>query len=223
MSLVFYTNPMSRGRIIRWMLEETGAPYETRFLRYGDEMNSPAYAAINPMRKVPAIVHNGQVVTECGAICAYLADAFPEAGLAPPPSERADYYRWMFFAAGPWEAASTNQVMGLAVPEEHTGMVGYGDFARTLATLTGAVAGAMTRGPYLCGDRFTAADVYVGAQISWGAQFGTIPKTREIEAYLGQILSRPAYLNASALDDVAMAEFGPAQTPSKGSTKNEAE
>ncbi|MFN7055411.1 glutathione S-transferase family protein [Hyphomonas sp.] len=205
MSVIFYTNPMSRGRIARWMLEETGAPYDVRYLRYGPEMQAPDYAAINPMRKVPAIVHEGHVVTECGAICAYLAEAFPEAGLAPLAAERAAYFRWMFFAAGPWEAASTNQAIGLAVPEEHAGMVGYGDFARTLTALTGAVA----RGPYLCGDRFTAADVYFGAQISWGVQFGTIPKTPEVEAYLARILSRPAYLNAGALDDAAMAEYGP--------------
>lgn len=206
MGLTFYTNPMSRGRIVRWMLEETGADYETHFLRYGPDMQAAGFAAINPMRKVPVIVHDGRVVTECGAICAYLADAFPAAGLAPPPDDRADYYRWMFFAAGPWEAATTNRALGFDVPPDRAAMAGYGDFDRTLAALTGAV----TRAPYICGERFTAADVYAGAQVSWGVQFGSIPKTPEIEAYLGRILSRPAYQRGMEMDDAAIADFGPA-------------
>lgn len=206
MTLTFYTNPMSRGRIARWMLEEAGAPYETRFLRYGPEMQTDAFAAMNPMRKVPVLVHDGRVVTECGAICAYLADAFPEAGLAPPLQARHDYYRWMFFAAGPWEAATTNRSLGIEVPAERAGMVGYGDFDRTLAALTGAVM----RAPYICGDQFTAADVYAGSQISWGVRFGSIPSTPEIDAYLDRILARPAFHRASELDNAAVAEFGPA-------------
>jgi glutathione S-transferase len=109
--LVLYTNPMSRGRIARWMLEEVGAPYRVEVLDYASGMKDAPYLSINPMGKVPAIVHRGKVVTECAAICAYLADAFPEAGLAPPPVERADYYRWMFFAAGPVEAAVTEQAL----------------------------------------------------------------------------------------------------------------
>src|SRR5579863_5971550 len=94
--LVFYTNPMSRGRIVRWMLEEVGAPYRTEFLDYGGRMKAPDYLAINPMGKVPAITHGGVAVTEVAAICAYLADAFPEAGLAPPSGSKArgPYYRW---------------------------------------------------------------------------------------------------------------------------------
>lgn len=206
MTLTFYTNPMSRGRIARWMLEEAGAPYETRFLRYGPEMQTDAFAAMNPMRKVPVLVHDGRVVTECGAICAYLAGAFPEAGLAPPLQARHDYYRWMFFAAGPWEAATTNRSLGIEVPAERAGMVGYGDFDRTLAALTGAVM----RAPYICGDQFTAADVYAGSQISWGVRFGSIPSTPEIDAYLDRILARPAFHRASELDNAAVAEFGPA-------------
>ncbi|HRE36661.1 MAG TPA: glutathione S-transferase, partial [Sphingopyxis terrae] len=105
--LIFYTNPMSRGQIVRWMLEEVGAPYQTQILGYDDSMKGADYLAINPMGKVPAIVHRGKVVTECAAICAYLADAFPDAGLAPPLEARADYYRWLFFAAGPLETAVT--------------------------------------------------------------------------------------------------------------------
>jgi glutathione S-transferase len=105
--LIFYTHPMSRGRIVRWMLEEIGHPYRTELLDFGTTMKAPEYLSLNPMGKVPAIRHGDTVVTECAAICAYLADAFPQAGLAPRPGDRlrGTYYRWMFFAAGPVEAA----------------------------------------------------------------------------------------------------------------------
>jgi len=206
MSLTFYTNPMSRGRIARWMLEETGAAYETRYLRYGPEMSSADYAAVNPMRKVPAILHDGKVVTECAAICLYLADAFPKADLAPPLDARADYYRWMLFAAGPWEAASTNRSLNVEVSPETSGMVGYGDFDRTLDALLSAVPDE----GYLLGPKFSALDVYLGSQISWGSQFGSIPKTLRVEAYLGRLQSRRGYIRASELDDAAMATYGPA-------------
>src|SRR5277367_841502 len=103
-TIVFYHNPQSRGRIIRWMLEETGAPYEVRLIDFMKGAHkSPEYLAVNPMGKLPAISYRGHVVTECAAICAYLADVFPAAGLAPPPLERASYYRWLFFAAGSLE------------------------------------------------------------------------------------------------------------------------
>src|ERR1043166_5761044 len=116
--IIFYTNPMSRGQIARWMLEEVGAAYEQKILDYADTMKEEDYLAINPMGKVPAIVHDGKVVTECAAICAYLAEAFPEAGLAPLPEEKADYYRWLFFAAGPVESAITNKALGLQTDEK---------------------------------------------------------------------------------------------------------
>lgn len=203
--LVFYTNPMSRGMIARWMLEEVGAPYETRFLRYGEEMNGPEYLAVNPMAKVPAIVHAGKVVTECAAICAYLADAFPDAGLAPPPGERAAYYRWLFFAAGPVEAAVTDKAMGVEVPEDKQGMAGYGTFEKMVNGLVHAVSGA----PYLCGEQFTAADVYLGSQVGWGLQFGTLPRRDELAAYCERVFDRPARERANAIDQDAMAEYGP--------------
>ncbi len=206
MGLTFYTNPMSRGRIARWMLEETGGDYETHNLRYGQEMNAPGYAAVNPMRKVPAIVHDGRIVTECAAVCLYLADAFPQADLAPPVDQRAGYYRWMLFAAGPWEQASTNRALGVEMAPENAAMAGYGDFDRTLEVLLNAVPET----GYLLGPQFTALDVYMGSQIMWGHQFGSIPATPRVEAYLGRIQSRPGYIRASELDNAAMAEFGPA-------------
>src|SRR5271156_1556148 len=127
-ALVLYTNPRSRGRIVRWMLEEIGQPYRTEVLDYGTTMKAPAYLAINPMGKVPTLRHGDVVVTEAAAICAYLADAFPQAKLAPPPGDqlRAPYYRWMFFGAGPVEASVSNKAFGFVVPPERESSVGYG-------------------------------------------------------------------------------------------------
>lgn len=204
MSLVFYTNPMSRGRIVRWMLEEIGAPYETKFLRYGEEMNHPEYLAINPMGKVPTIVHDGAIVTECAAICAYLADAFPDAGLAPTPAERANYYRWLFFAAGPLESATSNNSMGWNTDAKQRMTIGYGTFERTRETLIKAVSDKR----FVCGERFTAADVYVGAHVTWGLQFNSIPTSPELEAYRDRVQARPALARAWEIDNAAMADYG---------------
>ncbi|TFI57372.1 glutathione S-transferase family protein [Sphingomonas parva] len=204
-SLTFYTNPMSRGRIARWMLEEVGCSYETVLLEYATSMKDPAYLAINPMGKVPAIRHGDTVVTEGAAICAYLADAFPDAGLAPAPGNkmRAPYYRWMFFAAGPVEAAVTGKALGLLAPPEKSAMAGYGSYEATIDALEQAVSGP---GPYICCDQFTAADVYVGAQIGWGMQFGTIEKRPAFEAYFARLRDRPAAKRAAELDDALVAQ-----------------
>jgi len=204
--LIFYTNPMSRGQIARWMLEEVGAAYEQRIVQYGPEMKGPEYRAINPMGKVPAIVHDGKVVTECAAICAYLADAFPEAGLAPLPGERADYYRWMFFGAGPLEQAITNRSMGWEGPEDKQAMLGYGHFD----LVVDALAGWLGSRDYICGDRFTAADVYVGAQVDWGLMFGTLPDRPAFSAYAERLRARPAYIRAKAIDNELIAAASPA-------------
>ncbi len=200
-ALTFYTNPRSRGRIARWMLEETGAPYETVVLDYATTMKADAYRAINPMMKVPAIVHGDRIVTEGAAICAYLAEAFPQAGLAPIPAERADYYRWMFFAAGPLEAAIADRSMGVAPTEEQQRMVGYGNLQLVAEVLEQAVS----RHPYITGDRFTAADVYVGSGVGWYTQFGILQKTPVFTDYLSRIQARPAFIRASELDDAAIA------------------
>lgn len=205
-SLIFYTNPMSRGQIARWALEEAGAAYEQRIVEYGPDMKGEAYRAVNPMGKVPAIVHDGQVVTECAAICAYLADAFPEAGLAPLPVERADYYRWMFFGAGPLEQAITNRSMGWEGPEDKQAMLGYGHFD----LVVDALAGWLDSRDYICGDRFTAADVYVGAQVDWGLMFGTLPDRPAFSAYAGRLRARPAYIRAKAIDNALIAAASPA-------------
>lgn len=198
--LVLYTNPMSRGRIARWMLEEIGVPYRTEILDYGSSMKSPAYLQINPMGKVPAIRHGGAVVTESAAICAYLADAFPEAGLAPPLPDRAAYYRWLFFAAGPLEAAVTDRSLGLEVSDDMVSRVGYGRFGAVMDALEDVLTGD----GYIAGETFTAADVYVGSQIGWGLLFGTIEARRSFASYWERLSNRTAYRRASELDDAAM-------------------
>jgi glutathione S-transferase len=197
----FYTNPMSRGQIARWALHEAGADYEQHLLDYGTTMKATEYLAINPMGKVPAIVHNGNVVTECAAICAYLADAFPEAGLQPTPNERADYYRWMFFAAGPVESAITNRHLRWEPTEEQQRMAGYGSYEHAVAALEGALSGK----DFVCGNRFTAADIYVGSQVDWGLQFGTLPASQAFNIYAERLRERDAYKASKAIDGALIA------------------
>lgn len=202
--IVFYTNPMSRGRIVRWMLEEVGRPYRTVALDYATTMKAPDYLAINPMGKVPAITHRGVVVTECAAICAYLADAFPDAGLAPATDDpmRGPYYRWMFFAAGPVEAAVTAKALGLLAPAEKSAMAGYGSFDQVVDGLESA----LTEAPWLLGEQFTAADVYVGSQIAWGLMFKSLPARPAFQAYAERLNARPAAVRARAIDDALIAQ-----------------
>ncbi|MGB7263217.1 MAG: glutathione S-transferase family protein [Albidovulum sp.] len=197
-TLTLYSNPMSRGRIARWMLEEVGQPYEVRYLDYGPDMKAPDYLAVNPMGKVPALVHGDKVVTEYAAICAYLADAFPEAGLAP--AERSAYYRWLFFGAGPFEAAVISNALGFEVPQERRGMVGFGSLETTLTALERALADS----PNLAGDRFSAADVATGSQIGWGLRFGTIEPRPVLQAYWDRLSARPALQRANDADNAAM-------------------
>ena len=199
MPITLYTNPMSRGQIARWALHEAGAEYEEVILGYGSPMKAPDYRKLNPMGKVPTIVHDGTVVTECAAICLYLAEAFPEAGLAPGTlAEKADCYRWMFFAAGPVEQAVVNRSMGWTGEGDPKieGRLGYGSYERTVAVLSDLFESR----DYVCGDRFTAADVYVGSQVDWGLMFKTVTATPSLEAYAGRLRSRPAYKAAKAID-----------------------
>jgi len=208
--LVFYTHPQSRARIVRWMLEEIGQPYRTELLEYGTTMKAPAYLAINPMGKVPAIRHGDTVVTEAGAICAYLADAFPAARLAPPPGDRlrGPYYRWLFFGAGPLEAAWTNRAMGFVVPPERERMMGYGRFE----TVVDALEWAVSRAEYVVGDSFTAADVYLGSGLGFGMQFGMIEKRPAFERYWQRLSARSAALRAKEIDDALAAQQQPQPT-----------
>ena len=201
-TLRLYTNPMSRGRTTRWMLEEVGQPYEVEMLDYASSTKSPGFLALNPMGKVPVLRHGDVVVTESAAICAYLADAFPTAGLAPPSGDpqRGAYYRWLFFAAGPVEAAVTNKALGVVVPPERKRMTGYG----SLDDVVDALDGLLSRQDYVAGDRFSAADLYLGSQIGWGMMFGTFEKRPAFERYWSRISSRPAALRARDLDDALL-------------------
>lgn len=200
--LVLYTNPMSRGRIVRWMLEEIGVPYRAEIVD-NKVMKSPVFLTINPMGKVPAITHGDMVVTECAAICAYLADAYPGAGLAPAATDptRGEYYRWLFFGAGPLESAVTNKALGFEVPADKKAMAGYGSFADVLNTLEAALSGRS----FIAGDRFSAADLYLGSHLIWGMAFGTIERRPAFEQYVAPLQARPAAIRASAIDDALIA------------------
>jgi glutathione S-transferase len=201
--LIFYTNPQSRGRIVRWMLEEVGQPYETEVIPY-EEMKSERYLAIHPLGKVPALAHNGHVLTECAAICTYLADVFPEAMLGPRADEKADYYRWLFYAAGPLEAAISNQAMGWVPTPERERMFGYGNFEKAVA----AVDALLSSRDYVCGNRFTAADVYVGSQIMFPLQFGMLPERDSFLEYRDRLQNRNAYKRATDIDEQIIEQMG---------------
>ena len=200
--LKFYTNPMSRGQTIRWMLEEVGEPYETEILDYTSSMKAEAYLAVNPMGKVPAIVHNGKVVTEVAAICCYLADAFPAAGLAPDPKDRADYYRWIFFTSGPIEAAFSNKAAGFEPTPERQRMFGYGNYDLAINTLEKALTGKT----FIASDRFTAADLFVGANVNFMLAFNLLEPRPVFTDYAARMTDRDAYRRAKEIDSKLIAE-----------------
>ena len=194
--LVLYTNPMSRGRVARWMLEEVGAPYRSEIVEYGAAMKAPGFLAINPMGKVPAITHGDRVVTENAAICAYLADAFPDAGLAPPLGDRAAYYRWMFFAAGPLDAAAVDKALGREIPADRAGMVGYSGYGPVLEAIEAAIAGR----DYIAAAHFTAADLYVGSYLGFFMGFGVLEPRPAFRAYVDRLEARPAFARVAEID-----------------------
>ena len=200
----FHTNPMSRGQIVRWALHEVDADYDTQIIDYGPR--TPEYLAINPMGKVPALTHHDggvdRVVTECPAICHYLAETHPAAGLLPQASERADYFRWLFFAAGPLEQAITVRSMGWEVSEDNERTTGFGSFDRTMDALDGWLGSH----DFICGGRFTMADVYVGSHVVWGMQFGSMVERDSFKAYAARVSDRAAYRAAKAIDEKLIAE-----------------
>jgi len=200
-TLTFYTHPMSRARITRWMLEETGLPYEEVVLDFGTTIKSPEYLAVNPMGKVPALRHGDTVITENAAICAYLADLVPDKRLAPPlgSPERGSYYRWLFFLAGPVEALFTARSTGtLAKPMQ----AGYGSEADVLRVLEQAVAGR----EFLCGDHFTAADLYMAAFVGYYMMIGELEKKPAFVEFASRHAQRPAAIAANQRDDALVAQ-----------------
>lgn len=195
----FYTNPMSRGQIVRWALHEVGADYRQVLVDWQNKQ--PEFLAANPMGKVPTIVHHAaegdHVVTEGAAICHYLAEMKPEAGLLPRDAEMADYFRWLFFAAGPVEQAVAARTLGFEPPADKQGFIGFGSFDRTVGTLKGHFA----ENDFVCGARFTMADVYVGSQVDWGLNFGSLPPEPEFVAYADRLREREAYKAAKGIDN----------------------
>jgi glutathione S-transferase len=201
-AIAFYHNPQSRGRIVHWMLEEVNAPYEIKVVDFDKkEHKSPDFLAINPMGKIPAIVHRNTVVTESAAICAYLADAFPSAGLAPAldDPQRGTYLRWLFFGAGCVEPAIIDHMFSRPPPSRPTAM-GYGNYADTLNTLEKA----LSPGPFILGERFSAADVYMGSALGWGLGMKAIEPRPAFGAYLGRVSQRPAYQRSMAQSEALM-------------------
>ncbi|MGI9249745.1 MAG: glutathione S-transferase family protein [Pseudohongiellaceae bacterium] len=206
--LIFYSNPQSRGQIAHWMLEELGEPYDTRWIAYGEEMKSAEYLAINPMGKVPALKHKGAVITEAAAICTYLAMTFPAKGLAPAPGSPAlaDFWRWLFFAAGPLEMAVTERSMKWETTPEQSRMLGYGSYKTTMDALDQHLNGR----EYICDSGFSAADVCLGSHIVWGLQFKTIESRPAFETYAAKLAERDAYKRA--------VELGQKQTSNENQT-----
>ena len=202
-NLTFYTNPMSRGQTVRWMLEEVGEPYDTELLDYASTLKQEPFLSINPMGKVPAIRHNGKVVTEVAAICCYLADAFPQANLAPPPAERADYYRWIFFTSGPIEAAFSNKAVGWEPTPEKQRMFGYGNYDLAIGTLEKMLTGR----EYIAADHFTAADLFVGANVNFMLQFKLLEPTPVFTDYAARMTDRDAFRRARDIDGKLIAEI----------------
>ncbi|MCJ2179593.1 glutathione S-transferase family protein [Novosphingobium album (ex Hu et al. 2023)] len=201
----FYTNPMSRGQIVRWALHEAGSDYAQVLVDW--KAKSAAFLAANPMGKVPTLIHHAEdgdrVVTEAAAICLYLAEMHPEAGLLPNDAEMADYYRWTFFAAGPLDQAITSRSFKFEPTPEQEGMAGWGNFDRTITTLDGH----LSKVEWICGDRFTMADVYVGSSVDFGLNFGILPPLPSFVAFAERCQARQGYKAAKAVDNTLIAQM----------------
>jgi glutathione S-transferase len=197
-NLTLYHAAPSRSSTVLWMLEELGQPFELVVLDMKkSEQREPAYLAVNPMGKVPAVKHGDTIITESAAICTYLADEFPAAKLAPSIGDpaRGTYLRWMFFHGSAFEPAVIDHALKREPGSRQ--MLPYGDYDTTLNVL----AGALTKGPYLLGDRFSAADVQMGSNLRWTMQFGIVPQRPEFVRYVELLKQRPALARAMARDE----------------------
>lgn len=201
--ITLYTHPMSRGRIVRWMLEEAGADYEAKLLEYGTTMKAPEYLAINPMGKVPAIKQGEIVITETPAILTFLADAYPEAKLAPPPAERGAYYRWLFYVAGPLESALAVKALQVEPTLKQAGFLGFGTLSDVLNTLEKLV----TDNDYIAAPYFTTADLYLASQLQFGMQFESIEPRDAFKAFVARCAARAAFQKANEADNALMAQL----------------
>ncbi|WP_151810486.1 glutathione S-transferase family protein [Acinetobacter bereziniae] len=198
MGLKLYSNAQSRGLVIEWLLIELGAEFEKIELAYHTEMKSESYLKINPFGKVPTLVDGEMIVYEMPAICAYLADKFFDQGLAPALDDpkRGLYYRWLFFAAGPWDAANSDRALKVEISDDQKMHIGYGNFQDTYTAL---IQGLEQAQPYLCGEQFTAADVFVGSMLFWQLKMAQIESHPAIEKYLDAVKSRKNLKNPQSL------------------------
>lgn len=201
-TMTLYTHPQSRGRIVRWMLEEIGQPYEVRVMDFDGSLKAPGYLKLNPMGKVPMLTSGDLVVTEVVAICTWLADRFPEAGLAPAldDPQRGSYFRWLFFIAGPLEMSTTAKAYGWRIDEENRSSVGCGLITDPLDAIEQTLAAR----EYLCGDRFTTADLLMASYLGWEMLMKIIEPRPVFEAYVARCEARPAAARATALDDALL-------------------
>lgn len=197
--IILFHAPRTRSATVRWMLEELGIDYRLNALdlQNGDQ-KKPALLAVNPMGKVPALKHGDAVITESAAICCYLADAFPDAGLAPPigDSRRGPYLKWMFFGPSCLEPATLDRFLGRDTGPAAS--MSYGDFDATLKV----VAGALKHSPYLLGEEFSAADVVIGATLEFAAATEVLPADDALTAYLERLRARPAKERARQADEM---------------------
>jgi glutathione S-transferase len=203
--ITFYHSPQSRSVTVRMLVEELGAHVDLRpiHLRKGDS-HTPEYLRLNPMGKVPTIVHDGAVVTETTAICQYLAELFPQAGLHVPPGDalRGPYLRWLAYYGACFEPAILDRALKRDAPPRST--AGYGDFDTVYATITQQFEG----GPWLLGDRFTAADVLWGSGLNWTMNWKLLPEHPALRGYLDRFLARPAIQRAIEKDAALAQEMG---------------
>jgi glutathione S-transferase len=197
--LVLYHAAPSRSSIVHWMLEELGQPYELQMVSFKQgENRQPAYLAVNPMGKVPALKHGDTVITEAAAICAYLADEFPQAGLNIPVGDprRGTYLKWLFFGPSCVEPAITERAFPRKEPPARSAL-GFGDFDTVVDVLAKAAAASS---PYLLGNKFTAADVIIGSGLRWGTMFKLLPDRAEFKPYMATLAERPALRRATEKD-----------------------
>jgi glutathione S-transferase len=196
-TLTLYHAAPSRSSVALWMLEEVGEPYELKLLSLDKgENRQPDFLAINPMGKVPTLKHGDVVITECAAICSYLADEFPNKGLSVPTGDprRGVYLKWLFFGPSCMEPAMIERSLKREPAPRR--MAGWGDYD----TVVDVLAKAVEKGPYLLGEKFTAADVIIGSGLRWGTMFELLPKRPEFAAYISRLEQRPALKRATEKD-----------------------
>ena len=205
-TLTLYHNPKSRSASARVLLEAIGVPYEVRTIDFSNGQNrTPEFLAINPLGKLPTLVHDEAVITEQVAITIYLADRFPAAGLAPAIDDplRGPYLRWLAFYAACFEPALVDHAFQRAPLDPATSP--YRDYDTVIETLVAQLG----RGDYLLGDTLTAADLLWGTGLRWTTEFGIVPKRPVILAYIERVSAHPAVIRAGELDAALAAEMGP--------------